>query len=138
MAEDQRLVTLSEEIKLLKGELKNSLASVRDYLLNMELPSSEFSTILAALSGDGSGSQKITMDGSVSNTKGDDTMKTEEAGIQEQREEENADDMDQPSADEDLIDMEDSEDTLSEGAPDENTLEEEEIVNTEDTLHPVE
>ena len=64
MADTKQLQNLQDEIKLLKGELKNSLASVRDYLLNMELPSSEFSTILAAL-GD-SGEQRITMKGSFS------------------------------------------------------------------------
>lgn len=52
MEDEKRLEILQDEIKLLKGELKNSLASVRDYLLNMELPSSEFTTILAALHGD--------------------------------------------------------------------------------------
>ncbi|MCX7912275.1 MAG: hypothetical protein N2506_04865 [Dehalococcoidales bacterium] len=36
---EKTLKTLQEEIKLLKGEIKESLASVRDYLLNMELPS---------------------------------------------------------------------------------------------------
>ena len=59
---DKKLAALQNEIKLLKGEVKQSLASVRDYLLNMELPSSEISTILAALGGDGE--QKVTMRGS--------------------------------------------------------------------------
>ena len=67
MEGDKKLETLEEEMKLMKGELKQSLASVRDYLLNMELPSSEFSTILAAL-GDGN-DQKITMRGSFTNNK---------------------------------------------------------------------
>ena len=137
MAEDKRLETLNEEIKLLKGELKNSLTSVRDYLLNMELPSSEFSTILAALSGDGSDSQKVTMDGNMANPKGNGTTKTE-AGMQEETEKDITDDLNQPPADEDLIDMEEPEDMLSEGAPDGNALEEEEIVNLEDTLQPEE
>jgi hypothetical protein len=62
MATDKRLDTLQEEIKLLKGELKNSLASVRDYLLNQELPSAE----LAGLSGFyGDGEQKISMKSSM-------------------------------------------------------------------------
>jgi hypothetical protein len=64
MAGDKRLETMEEELKLLKGELKQSLASVRDYLLNMELPSSEFSTILEAL-GNGEG-QNMTMSGTLS------------------------------------------------------------------------
>jgi hypothetical protein len=59
---DKKLTALQEEIKLLKGEVKQSLASVRDYLLNMELPSAEISTILQALGSDGD--QKITMRGS--------------------------------------------------------------------------
>ena len=62
MAENKKLTALQEEIKLLKGEVKQSLASVRDYLLNMELPSSEISTILAALGAEGE--QKVTMRGS--------------------------------------------------------------------------
>jgi hypothetical protein len=63
MGGDKKLETMQEELKLLKGELKQSLASVRDYLLNMELPASEFSNILEALdSGEG---QKVTMSGSL-------------------------------------------------------------------------
>jgi len=63
MESDKKLETMEEELKLMKGELKQTLASVRDYLLNMELPSSEFATVIAALGGDG-GEQKITMKGS--------------------------------------------------------------------------
>ena len=63
MGGDKKLETMSEELKLLKGELKQSLASVRDYLLNMELPNSEFSNILDAL--DGGEGQKVTMTGSL-------------------------------------------------------------------------
>jgi len=73
---EKKLDTLEEEMKLLKGELKQSLASVRDYLLNMELPSSEFSTILAALSTDSSGTQKISIDGSIANTRGSEPAET--------------------------------------------------------------
>jgi hypothetical protein len=47
----------------MKGELKQTLASVRDYLLNMELPSTEFSSILEALSD--SDSEKVIMQGSL-------------------------------------------------------------------------
>ena len=53
MENEKQLDTIEEELKLLKGELKQSLASVRDYLLNMELPTTEFSTILAALGDSG-------------------------------------------------------------------------------------
>jgi hypothetical protein len=49
MEDEKQLKTIEEELKLLKGELKQSLVSVRDYLLNMELPATEFSTIMAAL-----------------------------------------------------------------------------------------
>jgi len=66
MAEDKRIATLEEELKLMKGEVKQSLAGVRDYLLNMELPSSEFATVLAALGGV-DGEQRITMKGSFAN-----------------------------------------------------------------------
>jgi hypothetical protein len=63
MGGDNKLETMQEELKLLKGELKQSLSSVRDYLLNMELPASEFSTILEAL--DGGDGQKVTMSGTL-------------------------------------------------------------------------
>jgi len=69
MVEENRLNSLQDEIKLLKAEVKNSLASVRDYLLNMELPSSEFSTILAALAGDNADPQKMNVDSHVSGDK---------------------------------------------------------------------
>ena len=65
MEANKRIETMEEELKLMKGELKQSLASVRDYLLNMELPSSEFATVIAALGGEG-GETKITMKGSFS------------------------------------------------------------------------
>ena len=70
MDAEKKLDTIEDEMKLLKGELKQSLTSVRDYLLNMELPSSEFSTILAALGSDGEGSQKVTIEGNVANSGG--------------------------------------------------------------------
>ena len=73
MDAEKKLDTIEEEMKLLKGELKQSLASVRDYLLNMELPSSEFSTILEALGNNGEGSQKVTIDANIANNKGQPT-----------------------------------------------------------------
>ncbi|OGO19556.1 MAG: hypothetical protein A2144_09305 [Chloroflexi bacterium RBG_16_50_9] len=63
MEAEKKLTTLEQELKLLKGELKQSLASVRDYLLNMELPNSEISTILASLGS--ADNQKITLDGNL-------------------------------------------------------------------------
>lgn len=104
MSDEKRLQTLSEEIKLLKGEIKNSLTSVRDYLLNMELPSSEFSTILAALSGDNSG-QKVSLDGGLGGDK-----KQEETMAEEP--EETTDDLAQVPPEENLLDMEQPEDLL--------------------------
>lgn len=112
MSDEKRLESLSEEIKLLKGEIKNSLTSVRDYLLNMELPSSEFSTILAALSGDNSG-QKVNLDGGLG--KGPNNAM---AAIDEG--EDTIDDMTQPPPDENLLDLEQPEDLLDnipEGEP---------------------
>lgn len=70
VVDNKKLETLEQELKLMKGELKQSLASVRDYLLNMELPSSEFATVLAALGG-GGGDQNVSMKGSF--TTGKDT-----------------------------------------------------------------
>jgi len=64
MESEKQLQTIEEELKLLKGELKQTLSSVRDYLINMELPTTEFSTILAAL-GDG-GDQTVNMKGTFS------------------------------------------------------------------------
>jgi hypothetical protein len=64
MESEKQLQTIEDELKLLKGELKQTLSSVRDYLLNMELPTTEFSTILAAL-GD-SGNETVNMKGTFS------------------------------------------------------------------------
>jgi hypothetical protein len=140
MADDRRLDTLQDEIKLLKGELKNSLASVRDYLLNMELPSSEFSTILAALNADG-GSQKITLDGNLANTM---TTKPEEPGTEETEEEkqdegdeENTDELEQPAEDEDLLNVEEPPADETEELSDENLVDEDEnLVDEDESLNP--
>ena len=48
---DKMMKALEDEFKLIKGELKETLSSVRDYLLNSELPASEYATILQALGG---------------------------------------------------------------------------------------
>ncbi len=82
MESNKKVEILEEEIKLMKGELKQTLASVRDYLLNMELPSSEFATILAAL-GDGN-DQKVSMKGILSQPE---DKKTEELPADENEEE---------------------------------------------------
>jgi hypothetical protein len=87
MDAEKKLDTIEEEMKLLKGELKQSLTSVRDYLLNMELPSSEFSTILAALGNEGEGSQKITIQGNIANSGGQSSEELTD-GVEEITEEE--------------------------------------------------
>ena len=65
MESDKRIETLEDEFKLIKGEVKQTLASVRDYLLSSDLPASEYATIIAALGG-GGGDQKIEMKGEFS------------------------------------------------------------------------
>jgi hypothetical protein len=131
MADDKKLETLQEEIKLLKGEVKNSLASVRDYLLNMELPSSEFSNILADLNADGS-TQKVTMDGSVASTKGTEPEKPQTEETQNELNEEATDEIEQPE-DENLLNVEEPEEL-----PDESLMNEDESLNPEDELLPEE
>jgi len=113
MAEDKKIETIQDEIKLLKGEVKQSLVSVRDYLLNMELPSSEFSTILAALGGDGH--QKVTIDGSIANALGNkaaEAIAEAEEGVGTT--EEIIDESEEPSEDDNLIDVEEPEEEDSE------------------------
>jgi hypothetical protein len=112
MIVDKKLETMQEELKLLKGELKQSLASVRDYLLNMELPASEFSNILEAL-GSGEG-QKVTMSGSLGTPA---ENKPAEEALQEIIEPE----PETLSADENLIDVEEPPEDQS-GAPEEVNL----------------
>ena len=48
---EKRVVTLEEEFKLIKGELKKTLSTVRDYLLDTGLPDSEYASILSAIGG---------------------------------------------------------------------------------------
>jgi hypothetical protein len=141
MAEDKRLDALQDEIKLLKGELKNSLSSVRDYLLNMELPSSEFSTILAALSGEGGNQQKISLDGNMGNPKGPESA-LPDASETEEETEGGADEL--PPDDEDLIDIdgpgeeEVAEDVANEtaDAEGESLNPEDEVLSDEESLNP--
>jgi hypothetical protein len=44
METDKELEAQEEKLKLMKGEVRQLLTGVRDYLFNMEQPSSEFST----------------------------------------------------------------------------------------------
>jgi hypothetical protein len=83
--DDKNIETLEEELKLMKGEVKQSLASVRDYLLNMELPSSEFSTILAALGS--ADTQKVIMQGSLTTEKDASSGEPQQEEIEEAAEE---------------------------------------------------
>ena len=137
MVDEKRLDTLQDEIKLLKAEVKNSLASVRDYLLNMELPSSEFSAILAALAGDNANSQKLTADSHVSNSRGDDMPKPNfDKEKPDEAKEGLTDELDQPGENEDLLNFEEpgKEEEASEELPDENMLDEEDSMMVEDPL----
>src|SRR4030042_239154 len=102
MAEDRRLDTLQEEIKLMKGELKQSLASVRDYLLNMELPASEISSILSELS---ESEQKVTMSGNLGTPT---EQKPPEDTLTETEDEQTLEEQAVPEGD-DLLDLEEPE-----------------------------
>ena len=126
MGGDKKLETMSEEIKLLKGELKQSLASVRDYLLNMELPTSEFSNILEAL-GSGEG-QKVTMTGTLGTPQNS-------KPIEETREEVSEAEPQMPSEDDNLIDVEESPtDESDELAENSLTGEDENLANQDEEL----
>jgi hypothetical protein len=112
MGSEKKLEMMQEELKLLKGELKQSLASVRDYLLNMELPASEFSNILEALdSGEG---QKVIMSGSL-------VTPAENKPAEDARQEIIEPEPETLTADENLIDVEEPFVDES-GAPEEDNL----------------
>jgi hypothetical protein len=134
MGNEQNLETLEQELKLLKGELKQSIASVRDYLLNMELPSSEFATILAALGGEGG--QKMTLDGSLLQKMAPGTAETteEEAEaeptIEEPQEEPLEPESELSPEEEELMSPDDSFETESELLP------EDELINQDENLEP--
>jgi len=135
-ASEKKLDTLEEEMKLLKGELKQSLASVRDYLLNMELPSSEFSTILAALSTDSSGTQKISIDGNIANTRGKEPDETSaEETTEEVTEEEIVGPEDELNPeDDDIFNQDAIPEDESETSPEDDLADQEETFNTEPGL----
>lgn len=60
METDKRIETLEREFKLMKGELKQTLTSVRDYLLTSKLPDSEYTSLLSNMgAGD---SQQVVME----------------------------------------------------------------------------
>jgi hypothetical protein len=116
MADDRRLDTLQDEIKLMKGELKQSLASVRDYLLNMELPSSEISNILSALGDEG---EKVTMKGSLETPK--EEKPSAEPVNSTTETEESLDDEEVPEGD-DLLDLEETPEEVEEELAPEDSL----------------
>jgi hypothetical protein len=134
MAENKRLETLQEEIKLLKGELKNSLSSVRDYLLSMELPSSEFSTMLAALNPDNP-APTMTMSGSLDDGKKEEVAAPAAEAEPEESIEETTDQLDVPS-DESLLDVEEPGEELTQELPDlaDETALEEEAMSPDDMM----
>ena len=79
MENDKLIETLADEFKLIKGEVKQTLASVREYLVNSEMPASEYATIMQALGGGGGGgSQKMEMKGDLSLPKHKEEEKPEE------------------------------------------------------------
>jgi hypothetical protein len=134
MPENKRLETLQEEIKLLKGELKNSLSSVRDYLLSMELPSSEFSTMLAALNPDNP-APTMNMSASLDDKKEAAPVAAAEPETEESVEE-TTDQIDVPP-DENLLDIEEPGETMTQELPDiadETTLDEEEPLGGDDMM----
>ena len=138
MEADKRLEILEDDLKLIKGEVKQTLASVRDYLLNMELPASEFATILQALGDGGGGNQRIQMKGVFEDRKkpdlkdllpeetapdelsGDEEQKEEEAG--EEAPESLASDSAPPEDNEGLVDQNEPSMPDSELAPDEQMV----------------
>lgn len=140
MEANKKLEALEEELKLMKGELKQTLASVRDYLLNMELPSSEFATILAAL-GDGD-NQKLTMKGILSSDKdkksGESTLEEKDGLTPEEPEEEFLQPESELSPEEDLVNPDDSFETESELSPEDELSDQDENLEPEAELLPEE
>jgi hypothetical protein len=141
MEANKKLEALEEELKLMKGELKQTLASVRDYLLSMELPSSEFATILAAL-GDGD-NQKVTMKGILNSDKdaesGEPTLEEKDELTPEEPQEESL----QPESElspeeEDLISPDESLATESELPPEDELINQDENPEPEAELLPEE
>lgn len=134
MAEEIKLETLEEEVKLMKGELKQSLASVRDYLLNMELPASEFAALLAALGNDNHGIQKLQLDGDLSNLAGGEGDGRASDSTPEDLSEGSDDDLiESPDEDEDLFDMEQPEGESVDTASEDNIAEGRDNIMGEDS-----
>ena len=64
---NKRLDTLTDEFKLIKGELKQTLSSIHDYLMNRDMAAPEYNTLMAALeaTGGGGGTQKVELKGNL-------------------------------------------------------------------------
>ncbi len=129
MADERRLDTLQEEIKLMKGELKQSLASVRDYLLNMELPSSEISNILSALGDEG---EKVTMKGSLETPRDQKPRQEPTDALTET--EESLEDENAPDEGDDLLDLEEApeQEEEEEASPEDSMISDDEQLSDED------
>ena len=70
---DKRIETLEQEFKLMKGELKQTLSSVRDYLTNTKLLPSEYASLLAGMGG--GDVQQVTMKADMSHAAGGSLLK---------------------------------------------------------------
>ncbi len=66
MEVNQRVEVLEKEFKLIKGELKGTLASVRDYLMSFKLPPPGDSKLLSALDADDK--QTVVISGAMSHS----------------------------------------------------------------------
>ena len=65
----KRLDTLTDEFKLIKGELQQTLSGIHDYLMNRDMAAPEYNTLMAALEatgGGGGGTQKVELKGDLS------------------------------------------------------------------------
>lgn len=98
MEVDERVATLEEEFKLIKGELKQTLSSVREYLMETGLPDSEYSTIMAAIAG-GAERQQVEMKGDLSTPRQKEAPEMEEEEIVEEIPDDETS-VDEPPADE--------------------------------------
>ena len=116
MGNDKQLETLEGEFKLLKGELKQTLASVRDYLVTSEIPASEYATIMAAIGG--GTAQTMQMQGSIA-------MPKKPRPVEETEEEEEEELVEKLPPEEDMMsELAPSEETVGESAPGEETVSE--------------
>jgi len=71
---DKRIETLEQEFKLMKGELKQTLSSVRDYLANTKLMPSEYASLLAGMGG--GDAQQVIMKADMSLASGASLLKS--------------------------------------------------------------